>query len=255
MRLLTRRGLLAAVAGGVLVGLVPAPAAADLWGADLGPLTTLVGQSVTQIAQFASMISQFASMLAQMIAMVNLMKTELSALKSGDLMALLSFVETAQMGYRELTGGVQSMAYTMGQIDGDFKRLYSKNTSSIPFQQRDQVYNQWNTEILAASLVAARQQTVLATLDAQAAQANTVLEHSQNASGEVAQLQAVVEMLRLMEGQLITINQSLASAGRVLADIAASDASNRQLSRGKKQSSLANYTSRGAPVNVPHRLP
>ena len=37
--------------------LVPAPAAADLWGADLGPLTSLVGQSMTQIAQYAAQIA------------------------------------------------------------------------------------------------------------------------------------------------------------------------------------------------------
>jgi conjugal transfer/entry exclusion protein len=190
-----------------------------------------------------------------LVIMVEYMKTELSAVSQGDLMALWAFIQTARMSYNQLTNNVRSMAYTIGAIDADFKRLFPSDTSGTTFAQHDQYYNSWNTEVLAASQIAARQQTVLSTLDEQANQADTVLRQSQNASGVVAQLQTVVEMLRLMEGQLLTINQSLATATRVLGDVASADASNRQLSRTKKQESLAGYTNRGAPVAVPHRLP
>jgi P-type conjugative transfer protein TrbJ len=255
VRAVTRRRVLAAVGAGLLVGLGPASADADLWGADLGPLTTLVAQMITQIAQYATQIAQFASMISTMVAEVNLMKTELGALSSGDLMALLAFIQTARMSYAQLTNGVRSMAYTLSAIDSDFKRLFPPSTSGTTVAQHAQYYNQWNQEILASSQIAARQETVLSTLDAQASQADTVLQHSQAASGVVGQLQTVVEMLRLMQGQLLTINQSLASSGRMLADIAASTASQSQLALAKQQSSLTGYTSRGAPVVVPHRLP
>jgi P-type conjugative transfer protein TrbJ len=257
VRPLTRRRALLGSVGAALFTVLAAPRAAeaDLWGADLGPLTTLVGQMITQIAQYATQIAQFASMISNMVAMVNSMKTALSALSSGDFNALLGFLQTAQMSYGQLTGGVQSMSYKMGAIDSDFQQLYPSSMSSMSYGQRDQVYANWNNELLGAAQIAARQQTILSTLEQQANKADDVVQQSQNASGEVAQMQAIVEMLRLMQTQLVTINQSLATSNRVLADIAASQASNHQLSRAKKQTSLAGYTSRGAPVNVPHRLP
>lgn len=255
MRALTRRRTLAAAAGAALLGLLPRAASADLFGADLLPLTTLVSQMVVQIAQFAQQISQFGMMVQNEVNMIHLMQTELGAISHGNLMALIAFIQTARMSYGQLTGYVQSMAYSIKAIDSDFKRLFPQNTAGTSFAQHDQYYNAWNTEILAASQVAARQQTVLSTLDQQATQADGVLLQSQNASGVVAQLQTVVQMLRLMQGQLITINQSLATSGRVLADLAAAEASDWQLSRMKKVNSLAGYTNRGAPVSVPHTLP
>ena len=255
MRALNRRRVLAAGAAVTLAGLVPAPAQADLWGADLGPLTTIVGQMITQIAQFATQIGQFGTMISNMVNMIKLMNTELSALSHGNLMALWAFIQTARMAYGQLTNNIHSMAYTMNAIDADFKKLFPQDTSNIPVAQRAQYYNSWNTEVLSASQIAARQQTVLSTLDQQASQADTVLQNSQNASGVVAELQTVVQMLRLMEGQLLTINQSLATAGRVLADMAAAEASNRQMSETTKQNSLAGYTNAGPSVIVLHRLP
>jgi len=44
-------------ASALIVALVAAPAFADLWGADLGPLSTLVSQAATQIAQIADTLS------------------------------------------------------------------------------------------------------------------------------------------------------------------------------------------------------
>jgi P-type conjugative transfer protein TrbJ len=253
MRALTRRRVLATVAATTVLAILPEPAEADY--VDLGALTTIIGQMITEVAQFATQIGQFATMITNMVQMVAYMKQELSALKSGDLLALVSFIETAKMSYNQLTNGVQSMAYTIGAIDTDFHRLFPSSTSGSTAAQHTQYYQTWNNEVLAASQIAARQQTVLSTLDDQATQADKVLSQSENASGVVAQLQTVVEMLRLMQGQLITINQTLATASRVLADMAATEAANSALSQSKKQSSLAGYTNRGAPVSVPHTLP
>lgn len=250
MRTLTRRRALTGTVGVLLLAGVGAPqtAEADLWGGDLGLLAQILTQVLAEVAQLASMISE-------LVTMINLMKTELSALDSGSFWALLSFIQTAQMSYNALTGGVQSMAYGIGQVNADFHKLFPRDTTGTPFAQHDAYYNQWNQEVLAASEIAARQQTVLSTLDDHATQADRVLQQSQNASGEVAQLQTIVQMLRLMETELVTINQSLATTGRVLTDLAAAEASARQLSRTKKQSSLTNYRDRGTPVVVPHKLP
>jgi P-type conjugative transfer protein TrbJ len=248
VRALTRRGLIGGGAALLLATAAPRGAEADLFGGDLGLLSQLITQSLAQIAQFTSMISQ-------LVMTVNLLKMQLQAISHGDLMAILSFVQTAQMSYRSLTSNIQSMAFSLGLVSQEFHRLFPSSHPAPSPAQNDAHYSQWNTEILAASEVASRQQAVLSDLDQHAAAANQVLESSKNAEGVVAQLQTVVQMLRLMQTELITVNQTLATTGRVLSDMAAADASNRQLSRAKKGSSLGGYTNRGAPVAVPHRLP
>jgi conjugal transfer/entry exclusion protein len=115
--------------------------------------------------------------------------------------------------------------------------------------------SQWNQEIRGASQIAARQQTTLSTLDDHANQTAAVLQQSQTATGVVAQLQLVAQLIGITNAQLILINQTLATTGRVLTDMAAAGASERQLSVAKKQDNLSHYTDKGPAVPVPTELP
>ena len=65
----------------------------------------------------------------------------------------------------------------------------------------------------------------------------------------------MAQLIGISNAQLILINQTLATTSRVLTDMAAQGASERQLSSAKKQDNLANYTDKGAPVAVPSQLP
>ena len=74
---------------------------------------------------------------------------------------------------------------------------------------------------MGASQVAARQQTALSTLDNQATQTQDVLRQSQAASGEIQQLQLIAQMIGITNSELLVLNQTLATTGRVLTDMAA----------------------------------
>jgi hypothetical protein len=116
-------------------------------------------------------------------------------------------------------------------------------------------YQAWNQEVVGASQVAARQQTSLSTLDTQATQTQTVLKQSQAAGGEVEQLQLIAQMIGITNSELLVLNQTLATTGRVLTDMAAQSASEKQLSLGKSDDVRSGYTDKGLPNAVPSTLP
>jgi hypothetical protein len=108
---------------------------------------------------------------------------------------------------------------------------------------------------VGASQVAARQQTSLSNLDRQAAQTQTVLSQAQAGSGVVEELQLIAQMIGITNSELIVLNQTLSTTGRVLTDLAAQGASEKQLSLGKSDDARAGYTDKGLPVPVPSTLP
>jgi conjugal transfer/entry exclusion protein len=225
-------------------------AEADLWGGDLPLLAAILANSI-------STVSQLASMLAQVAYQVGMLKTMLSAVSSGSFTSLVDFIATARSSYSSLTSGVNSMTYTFARIDNEYQQLFPPGAPppGTTVAQHQQQVAQWNQEVVGASQIAARQQTTLSTLDASASQTSAILQQSQSASGVVAQLQLIGQLIGITNAQLVVLNQTLATTGRVLTDMAAAGASERQLSVAKKQDSLAGYTDKGAPVVVPTQLP
>ena len=226
------------------------PARADLWGGDLALLAAILGNAISTVTQLTSMLTQVAYQ-------VSMLKTMLSQVQSGSFTSLLNFIVTARSSFNTLTFGVRAMAYTLSRIDAEYQQLFPPDPppAGTTVAQHRQQYTAWNQEIVGSSQVAARQQSTLSTLDAHAAQTNAILEQSQAAGGVVAQLQLVAQLIGITNAELIVINQTLATTGRVLTDMAAEGASERQLSIAKKQDSLTNYTDKGAPVAVPSELP
>ena len=68
-------------------------------------------------------------------------------------------------------------------------------------------------------------------------------------------MQLIAQLIAITNSELLVLNQTLATASRVLTDMAASSASERQLSIGKSDDVRSGYTDKGAPVTVPHSLP
>jgi conjugal transfer/entry exclusion protein len=249
-RLTRRRSLAVALLTGALGTCAPTTrtAEADLFGGDLPLLAGILAEAVVQVSNLVSIVTQ-------VVEEVNLMKTMVTGLDSGSFSALMGFIQAARTTYGTLTSGIRSMSYSLDRVDREYQALFPAPTQATTVAEHAQYYTQWNQEVLAASQVAAREQTVLETLEDRADKARDLVQQSKDASGELAQLQLVVQMLGILHTELLSIHQTLATTGRVLTDMAAASASSSQLSQTKKQSSLANYTSKGDAVNVPHRLP
>jgi P-type conjugative transfer protein TrbJ len=250
---LSRRHLISGAIGcGALAALgTRAPSAkADLFGGDLPLLTAILTQSISQAISLGNMVVQIANE-------IRMMTTMLHQVASGSFPALIAFVRAAQSTYSALTAGVQSMTYRMAQIDAEYQRLFPSGappTGTSVAAHRAQ-YVAWNQEVVGAGQIASRQQTSLSSLDSQAAQTQSVLAQSKGASGVVEELQLVVQMIGITNSELTLLNQTLSTTGRVLTDMAATSASERQLSLGKGDDARSGYTDKGAAVSVPHSLP
>jgi conjugal transfer/entry exclusion protein len=241
-RILARRHLLAAALAAAAAYLrKPKSARADFWGGDIPILVGILTQAVATV-------SNLASMLVNLKEQLDAMNTMLSALDAASFQSVLALIGNSDLSYAQLTDNVASIGYTLQSVQSQFRGLYASDYRKLSFGQFDSLYGRWEDEILASAEVAARSQTTLSTLQSNATQAAAILEKASVASGEVAQLQSIAQMLGVMQSQNNSLLQSLATTGRVLTSSAAKSAAERQLSREKKRRQLANYTSRGAPV-------
>jgi P-type conjugative transfer protein TrbJ len=250
---LPRRKILSgAIACGVFAEILArvAPAQADLFGGDVAVLLAILTQSISSTLSLINLVTQTAYQ-------VRMMTTMLEQVSKGSFPALITFINTARFTYNSLTWGIQSMSYQLSRIDSEYNSLFPAGpppTNTAVAQHRAQ-YQAWNQEVVGASQVAARQQTSLSTLDNQATQTQAVLKQSQAASGEVVQLQLIAQMIGITNSELLVLNQTLATTGRVLTDMAAQGASEKQLSLGKSDDARSGYTDKGLPNAVPSTLP
>jgi len=253
MNALTRRRVLSgAVASAVLAELSAraTPAQADLFGGDVAVLLAILTQSISQATSLVNLVLQTANQ-------VRMMTTLLRQAASGSFPALIALINTARYTYNSLTWGVRSMSYQLARIDAEYNSLFPSGPppTGAPVAQHRAQYEAWNQEVVGASQVAARQQTSLSNLDSQAAQTQTVLSQAQAGSGVVEELQLIAQMIGITNSELIVLNQTLSTTGRVLTDLAAQGASEKQLSLGKSDDARAGYTDKGIPVPVPSTLP
>jgi P-type conjugative transfer protein TrbJ len=253
MKGIHRRRLLAGAIGcGAIaaLGTFAPPAQADLFGGDVAVLTAILTQSISQAISLTNMVMQITSEL-------KMMTTMLHQVASGSFPALVAFVQNAQATYSTLTTGVQAMTYRMARIDAEYQKLFPSGSppQGTAIAQHRAQYVAWNEEVVGAAQIAARQQTSLSTLDTEASQTEQVLQQSKSATGVVEALQLITQMIGITNSELTLLNQTLATTSRVLIDMAASSASERQLSLGMGDDVRSGYTDKGAAVTVPHSLP
>jgi P-type conjugative transfer protein TrbJ len=207
------------------------------------------------LAQTTSTVADLASMLITLKEQLDAMNTMLSSLDSASFDSVASLVTNTDFSVDALSGDVASMGYTLQSVNSQFLTLYgSSGYASLPLTQFDALYGQWENEVLSSAQVAARSQATLSTLAGTATKAAAILSLSQGSDGQVAQMQAIVQMLGVMQSQNGAVIQALATTGRVLTSSAARTAAERQLSREKKRRHLMNYTYRG-PVVTPMTMP
>jgi P-type conjugative transfer protein TrbJ len=250
---LTRRRILSgalAAAAFAELSAPEAPAQADIFGGDVAVLLAILTQSIAQVVSLFNLVTQTTYQ-------VKMMTTMLQKVASGSFPALISLINTARYTYNSLTWSVKSMSYQMAHIDAEFGALYPSGPppTGTPVAAHRAQYDAWNEEVVGASQVASRQQTNLSNLDAQAAQTQSILSQAQAGSGVVQELQLVAQLIGITNSELIVLNQTLATTGRVLTDLSAQAASEKQLSLGKSDDARAGYTDKGTPNVVPSTMP
>jgi conjugal transfer/entry exclusion protein len=247
--LLLRRHVLLASAVALLQQMLRAEAArADLWGGDLGLLSSILAECISTVSTLSSMATTLGQQLGDM-------STMLSRLDPQSFEELAQLLDSNEMSFEVLAGDVNSIGYTLEQVNTDFQNAYSGDYTKTAPEAFDALYKRWADEILASAKVAARSQATLSSLESNTHQAKAILSRSASSDGEVAQMQAIVQMLGLIQGQNTAVVQSLTTTGRVLTTTAATTAAERHLARERRARALANYLDPGPAVPPITKLP
>src|SRR5262249_28297547 len=155
--------------------------------------------------------------------------TMLSKLDASSFHDLLGILEESALSYEDLTGGVQAIGYRLSDVNTQFQEVYARGFTDVPAEAMGSIVARWQNEILGAAQIAARSQGALSNLAKSTTEARAILSRSEASSGQVAQMQSIVQMLGLMQAQNTAVLQSLTTTGRVLATTSAAAASERQL--------------------------
>jgi P-type conjugative transfer protein TrbJ len=217
-----------------------------------------IAQSIKTVLNTAQTVSNTYTQIQNQKTQI---ENELQTLKSIDprtFSSLMALIDQGKLTYAMIQNDVDSMGFTVKQINQDFDGLYPKDKSkwqSVKYSDYDGYYTRWNTEITASSKSADRAQASIEFVEKNNAAIAQILAQAQGASGEVRQLQLINQQLGLIHQELGALVQNLATAGRVNSNMAASAAGEKMLQREAARRRRDGYTSLGPPAQALKHLP
>ena len=115
-------------------------------------------------------------------------------------------------------------------------------------QDVDAVRQGWDRELHQSALAASRAQSALTTIERNTSSARDILERSKESSGSadegsrLAKLQALVQMLGVINSDMTTLATAIAASERVTADTAAAEVSDESLDEARAERMMRDYT-------------
>jgi P-type conjugative transfer protein TrbJ len=217
-----------------------------------------LAQSIKTVLNTAQTVSNTYTQIENQKAQI---QNELQTLKSIDptsFRSLMALIQQGQLTYSMIQNDIDSMGFTVKQINQDFDGLYPKDKAKwkrVKYSDYDTYYTRWNGEITASSKSAARAQASIEFVENNNKAIADILARAQSATGEVRQLQLINQQLALIHQELGALVQNLATAGRVNANMAASSAGEKMLTREAASRRRDGYTNLGRPAQSLKRLP
>lgn len=143
-----------------------------------------------------------------------------------------NLVQDILIGHRNLTADLDAISYHIETVSTQFERVFPDEQAArnTPPSDVAELKSGWDREIHQSALAASRAQSSLATIERNTASARQILERSQtttqNGEGsQLAKLQAVVQMLGVINSDLTTLATAIATTERVNASLGGTDAS------------------------------
>jgi P-type conjugative transfer protein TrbJ len=217
-----------------------------------------IAQSIKTVLNTAQTVSNTYTQIKNEQAQIQNQLQTLKSLDPTSFSGLMAVIDQGKLTYAMIQSDVDSMGFTVQQINQDFDGLFPKNKStwrSVKYTDYDNYYSRWNTEITASSKEADRAQASIAFVEQNNAAIASILAQAQVASGEVRQLQLINQQLALIHKELGSLVQNLATASRVNANMAASSAGEKMLQREAAQRRRDGYTNLGPPAAALKHLP
>jgi P-type conjugative transfer protein TrbJ len=215
-------------------------------------------QSIKTVLNTAQTVTNTYTQIENQKAQIDNQLQTLKTLDPTSFNGLMALIDQGKLTYSMIQNNIDSMGFTVQQINQDFDGLFPKNKStwkSVKYSDYDNYYTRWNTEITASAKEADRAQASIAFVEDNNRAIAKILTQAQVASGEVRQLQLINQQLALIHKELGSLVQNLATASRVNANLAASSAGEKMLTREAASRRRDGYTNRGAPSQALQHLP
>jgi P-type conjugative transfer protein TrbJ len=217
-----------------------------------------IAQSIKTVLNTAQTVSNTYTQIQNQKTQI---ENELQTLKSLDprtFSSLMALLDQGKLTYAMIQSDVDSMGFTVQQINQDFDGLFPKDKTrwqNVKYSDYDNYYTRWNTELTASSKSADRAEASIELVERNNAAIASILSQAQGANGEVRQLQLINQQLAMIHARLGDLVQNIATMGRIAANMAASSAGEKLLLREAKLRRRDGYTNRGAPARTLNRLP
>lgn len=150
------------------------------------------------------------------------------------------------LGIRRLTSDVDSIGFRVETVTRQYKRLFPDEAAVHDTSPKEinELQESWDQEIHVASLTAARSQTTLASIDTNTRSAKDVLQRSSDQKSAVAQLQAMVKMIEIINSDLANLSATISATERVNSSLAVSEVSSRFAAEERRRRLLEAYDAR-----------
>lgn len=160
--------------------------------------------------------------------------------------------EDILLGIRSLTSDVNAIGYRIETVTRQYHALFPDEAAVRDTDPRDmaELSERWDQEIHLSSLAAARSQTTLSSIDANTRSARSVLASSSTESSVVAQMQALVQMIEVINSDLATLATTLNATERVNSSLAATESSSREVADERRRRLLDAYDTRPEPQGI-----
>jgi hypothetical protein len=164
-----------------------------------------------------------------------------------------NLVDDILISQRYLTGDLHSISYSIDTVTQQFEAVFPSQEAAHDVAPSDvaPLRGGWDAELQESGLAAARAQTALSQIDTNTKSAVDILERSKATTGgtsdegsQLAKLQALVQMLGIVNSDLTTLATTLAASERVNAEVAASEASDQDLTGEQSQRMMRDYSTR-----------
>lgn len=161
-----------------------------------------------------------------------------------------NLVDDILLGHRRLTADLAAISYSTDTVTQQFRSVFPDQEAAKQISPSDaaELRTVWDRELHQSALAASRAQSALSTVERNTKSAQTILERSMATTGgagdegsRLAKLQALVQMLGVINSDLTTLATTIATTERVNASVAAAGASDEELEAAKAERMLRDY--------------
>ena len=160
-----------------------------------------------------------------------------------------NIVEDILIAHRNLTGDLDAISYRMDTVSAQFRQVFPDREAArnVAPDDAQRLRAGWDREIQQSGLAATRAQTSLARLEQNSRSAAEILERSKTAvdgdeGSRLAKLQALNQMLGVINSDLTALSTTIAASQRVNSDVAAAQVSDESLEAARAERMRRDYT-------------